>query len=127
MTPAFGFPRRRPMSELTTSLNPDASIALPGTSHSAEFRKRRALNWLTLGFTYAAMYMGRYNFSFANKSLSTTYGWNHGDVGAIISAASLIYGLSAIFNGPIADKLGGRKAMLIGASGTVIFNFLFGL
>ncbi|MBI3557564.1 MAG: MFS transporter, partial [Deltaproteobacteria bacterium] len=96
-------------------------------SHGSDFKKRRALNWLTLGFTYAAMYMGRYNFSFANKSLSSTYGWDHAQVGAIISAASLIYGISAIFNGPIADKLGGRKAMLIGASGTVVFNFLFGL
>lgn len=96
-------------------------------SYSTEFRKRRALNWLTLGFTYAAMYMGRYNLSFTNKSLSETYGWDKTQVGAIISASLIIYGISALFNGPIADKIGGRRAMLIGASGTVIFNFFFGL
>ncbi len=95
--------------------------------HSAAFRKRRATNWLTLGLTYAAMYMGRYNLSFANKSLSDTYGWDKTQMGLIISSALTIYGFSAIFNGPIADKIGGRKAMLIGASGTVVFNFLFGL
>lgn len=95
--------------------------------YSAEFRKRRAVNWLTLGFTYSAMYMGRYNLSFANKALSSTYGWDKTQIGAIITAALSIYGFSAIFNGPIADKIGGRKAMLIGATGTVIFNFLFGL
>lgn len=95
--------------------------------HTPEFKKRRAINWLTLGFTYAAMYMGRYNISFTNKSLSDTYGWDKTQIGAIISAALMIYGISAIFNGPIADKIGGRKAMLIGASGTVVFNFLFGL
>jgi OPA family glycerol-3-phosphate transporter-like MFS transporter len=95
--------------------------------HSKEFRKRRALNWLTLGITYAAMYMGRYNLSFANKSLSDAYGWDKTQIGAIISAALTIYGISALFNGPIADKIGGRKAMLIGATGTVIFNFFFGL
>jgi len=71
--------------------------------------------------------MGRYNLSFANKSLSQTYGWDKTQIGAIITAALSIYGFSAIFNGPIADKIGGRRAMLIGASGTVVFNFLFGL
>jgi OPA family glycerol-3-phosphate transporter-like MFS transporter len=96
-------------------------------AHSQEFRKRRAVNWLTLGFTYSAMYMGRYNLSFANKSLSTTYGWDKTQIGAIITSALMIYGLSAIFNGPISDRIGGRRSMLIGASGTVVFNMLFGL
>ena len=95
--------------------------------HSKAFRRRRAVNWLTLGFTYSAMYMGRYNLSFANKSLSTTYGWDKTQIGAIISSALFIYGLSAMFNGPIADRIGGRRSMLIGATGTVIFNIFFGL
>lgn len=98
-----------------------------GLGYSKEFRRRRAVNWLTLGITYATMYMGRYNLSMANASLSKTYGWDKTQIGAIISSALMIYGFSAIFNGPIADKIGGRKAMLIGASGTVVFNFLFGL
>jgi len=95
--------------------------------YSKEFRRRRAKNWLTLGFTYAAMYMGRYNLSFANKSLSDEYGWDKTQIGAIITAALTIYGLSALFNGPIVDRIGGKKAMLIGSIGTVVFNFLFGL
>jgi OPA family glycerol-3-phosphate transporter-like MFS transporter len=95
--------------------------------HTRDFRKRRAQNWLTLGFTYAAMYMGRYNFSFANAKLSETYGWSKTEVGSIISAATLLYGISAIFNGPIADRIGGRRAMLIGACGAVVFNLAFGL
>lgn len=94
--------------------------------HSMAFRRRRAVNWLTLGFTYAAMYMGRYNLSFANKALSDTYGWDKTQIGAIITAALTIYGLSALFNGPIADRIGGRKAMLIGVFGSVIFNLAFG-
>ena len=94
--------------------------------HSIQFRRRRALNWLTLGFTYAAMYMGRYNLSFANKALSDTYGWDKTQIGAIITAALTIYGISALFNGPIADRIGGRKAMLIGVFGSVVFNLVFG-
>src|SRR5512139_3414941 len=95
--------------------------------HSPEFKRRRALNWLTLGTTYAAMYMGRYNLSFANKALSDTYGWDKTEVGTIITAALTIYGISALFNGPIADRIGGRKAMLIGVFGAVLFNLVFGL
>jgi len=95
--------------------------------HTSAFRRRRALNWLTLGITYAAMYMGRYNLSFANKSLSDNYGWDKTQVGTIITAALTLYGISALFNGPIADRIGGRKAMLIGVFGAVVFNILFGL
>lgn len=95
--------------------------------HPRSFRIRRAQNWLTLGTTYAAMYMARYNFSFANVRLSETYGWSKTQVGAIISAATLIYGLSALFNGPIADRIGGRKAMLVGATGALVFNTAFGI
>ncbi len=94
--------------------------------HRIEFRRRRALNWLTLGFTYAAMYMGRYNLSFANKALSDTYGWDKTQVGMIITVALSLYGISALFNGPIADRIGGRKAMLIGVFGAVLFNLAFG-
>ena len=102
-------------------------MPLARPQHTPQFRLRRAQNWLTLGFTYAAMYMARYNFSFANKSLSDTYGWNKAQVGAIISSATLLYGISALFNGPLADRFGGRKAMLIGATGACVFNLAFGL
>src|SRR5262249_2646893 len=95
--------------------------------HSAEFRARRTRNWFVLGLTYAAMYMARYNIPLANKSLSDAYGWDKAQVGAIISTATLVYGVSALFNGPIADRFGGRRAMLLGATGAFVFNLLFGL
>jgi MFS transporter, OPA family, glycerol-3-phosphate transporter len=95
--------------------------------HLPEFRMRRMQNWLVLGLTYAAMYMARYNFAFANKSLSDAYGWDKAQIGAIITFSTLIYGLSAIFNGPIADRWGGRKAMIVGAIGACVFNVAFGL
>lgn len=95
--------------------------------HTTEFKRRRALNWITLGLTYASMYMARYNFAFANKDLSDTFGFSKTEIGSIITFGSLFYGLSAMFNGPLADRIGGRKAMLIGVIGAVIFNIAFGL
>ncbi|MBI5020739.1 MAG: MFS transporter [Ignavibacteriales bacterium] len=96
-------------------------------NHTAEFKQRRALNWATLGLTYASMYMARYNFAFANKDLSDTYGFSKTEIGSIITFATLFYGLSAMFNGPLADRIGGRKAMLIGTIGAFGFNIAFGV
>jgi OPA family glycerol-3-phosphate transporter-like MFS transporter len=95
--------------------------------HTSAFRRRRSLNWLTLGLTYAAMYMSRYNFAFANKDLSDTYGFTKADVGWIISFSTIIYGIAAMANGPLADRMGGRRAMIIGSLGAVVFNLAFGL
>lgn len=95
--------------------------------HSPAFKKRRGINWMTLGLTYAAMYMARYNFGFANKQLSDTFGFSKTEIGTIITISTLIYGLSAIFNGPIADRWGGRRAMITGATGAAIFNLAFGM
>ena len=102
-------------------------MAVTPPQHTPAFLSRRTQNWLALGTTYAAMYMARYNFGFANKSLSDMYGWDKAQVGTIISTATLVYGISALFNGPIADRLGGRRAMLIGAIGATVFNLAFGL
>jgi MFS transporter, OPA family, glycerol-3-phosphate transporter len=103
------------------------STNLEKPNHTKAFRKRRGLNWMTLGLTYAGMYMARYNFGFANKQLSDTYGFSMTEIGSIITASTLIYGISAMFNGPIADRWGGRKAMITGAAGACIFNLAFGL
>jgi len=99
----------------------------PRPQYDSRFRLRRGANWLTLGLTYAALYMARYNFTFANAKLSALYGWNKTQVGAIITSGTLIYGLSALFNGPIADRIGGRRAMLVGTLGALTFNIAFGL
>ena len=102
-------------------------MALERPRHSGEFRLRRTQNWLALGFTYAAMYMARYNFPFANKALSDQYGWSRAQIGGIITTATLLYGISAMFNGPLADRVGGRRAILNGATGASLLNLAVGL
>ena len=41
--------------------------------HSPAFRLRRFLNWFPLGLTYAAMYMGRYNFNIVKNDIGAWY------------------------------------------------------
>jgi OPA family glycerol-3-phosphate transporter-like MFS transporter len=94
--------------------------------HSKEFRRRRGLNWFSLGLMYAAFYMGRYNLAVANDTLRTTFGWTKEQIGLVVTAGLIVYGLSVLLNGPLADRGGGRKAILFGAVGTFAANILFG-
>src|SRR6266446_674574 len=90
------------------------------------FRARRGLNWGFLGLLYTSFYMCRYNFSIANKSISEEFGFSRADMGSIITTALFAYACGQIINGLLTDRIGGKKAMLIGATGTIIMNILFG-
>ena len=54
------------------------------------------------------------------------FGFSKADMGAIITTALLAYACGQIVNGLLADRLGGKHAMLIGAAGTVVMNVIFG-
>jgi MFS transporter, OPA family, glycerol-3-phosphate transporter len=90
--------------------------------HSAAFRHRRILNWVPLGLTYAFLYMARYNMTV----LKNVQGISQKDFGNIDFWGSLVYGLSFLVNGPLADRLGGRATILISAGGALAANALIG-
>lgn len=91
--------------------------------HTAAFRHRRVLNWLPLGLTYAFLYMGRYNMTV----LKNVAGITQRDFGHIDFWGSLVYGVSFLVNGPLADRLGGRRTILISAAGAIAANVAIGL
>ncbi len=95
-------------------------------SYPPGFRARRGLNWGFLGLLYTSFYMCRYNLSIANGSISREFAFTRADMGAIISTALLAYAAGQVINGLLTDTIGGKKAMLIGAAGTIIMNILFG-
>ncbi len=93
---------------------------------SEGFRRRRAINWVLAGSMYAFFYMARYNFTAINAYLADQFGWSNTQLGSFASVATLVYGCSVFLNGPLADRIGGRRAILFGAAGTAIFNLIFG-
>jgi len=95
--------------------------------HSKEFRMRRFANWFPLGITYAAFYMGRYNLNVSSKTMMDLFDLSKADFGIIATAGFWTYALSVIFNGPLADKIGGKKAILFGALGSTVINLTIGL
>src|SRR3979411_1004634 len=90
-----------------------------GAKYPPGFRRRRGLNWGFLGLLYTSYYMCRYNLSLANKSMSQEFHFTRGQMGAIITTALFAYACGQIINGLLTDRIGGKKAMLIGAAGTI--------
>jgi len=91
------------------------------------FRARRAQNWVFLGLMYAMFYMARYNLSVADPYLLEAFGWTKEDLGILKSAGLITYGISVFLNGPLADRIGGKRSILIGAFGSAVCNVTFAL
>jgi len=105
----------------------DSAYAPVLAPHPPGFRPRRGLNWAFIGLLYTSFYMCRYNLSLANSAISGEFGFSKAQMGNIITTALLAYACGLIVNGFLADRLGGKRAMLIGAAGTVVMNVLFGV
>jgi MFS transporter, OPA family, glycerol-3-phosphate transporter len=106
----------------TTDLSGDAL----NIAHPPGFRPRRGLNWAFLGLLYTSYYMCRYNFPIANKAIATEFGFSKAQMGWIITTNLFAYACGQIINGLLTDRMGGKKAMMIGAAGTIVMNFAFG-
>jgi len=91
--------------------------------HTPEFKRRRILNWVPLGLTYAFLYMGRYNLN-TLKDWNLISGKDFGDIDAI---GAITYGLAFLINGPLCDRFGGRFTMLLGAAGAFLANAAIGV
>jgi OPA family glycerol-3-phosphate transporter-like MFS transporter len=94
--------------------------------YSRAFVRRRRVNWVFLGLMYAAYYMCRYNLPIVNQSLRDHFGWSKEEMGYVILATMIAYAVGQLVNGLFADRAGGRRAILIGAVGTVILNIALG-
>lgn len=100
-----------------------AATALP-FQHSRAYRIRRFWNWFPLGLTYAFLYMGRYNLTVAKNALGHLM--TKEEFGIIFAAGTITYAFAFLFNGPLTDRIGGKKAILIGAFGAGLMNLTMG-
>src|SRR6185312_11332511 len=110
---------------MTTTAGVDAKAG-PAPKHTAAFLQRRFMNWFPLGITYATFYMGRYNLNVASSTIMKNFSLSKAEFGTIATAGFWTYALSVIFNGPLADRFGGRKAILLAAVGTAALNLIIG-
>ncbi len=93
--------------------------------HGRWYQIRRFINWFPLGMTYAFLYMGRYNLTVSKNALGTLM--SKEDFGLIFAAGTWAYALSFLVNGPLVDKIGGKKGILIAAFGSSVANIAMGV
>ncbi len=89
------------------------------------YRFRRALNWIPLGLSYAFLYMGRYNLTVAKTALGENL--TKAEFGTIFGIGAWVYAVSFLITGPLTDRIGGRRSILIGSMGSIVSNALMGL
>jgi OPA family glycerol-3-phosphate transporter-like MFS transporter len=93
--------------------------------HGPWFLSRRFINWFPLGMTYAFLYMGRYNLTVAKNALGGMM--SNQDFGLIFAAGTGVYAFSFLVNGPLVDKIGGKKGIMIAAFGASMANIAMGV
>jgi OPA family glycerol-3-phosphate transporter-like MFS transporter len=75
--------------------------------------------------TYAFLYMARYNLTVSKNALGDLM--SKEAFGIIFAAGTITYAFSFLINGPLTDRIGGKKAILIGATGSALMNSVMGV
>lgn len=94
-------------------------------NHSKKFMLRRFMNWFPLGMTYAFLYMARYNLNVSKNAMGDVM--SKADFGIIFGIGTTVYGLSFLLNGPLVDRIGGKKGIVIAALGAAVCNIMMGV
>lgn len=91
---------------------------------------KRLQNWRLSTFFvmligYIGYYMVRQNLSAALPLMSTAFGFTNSDLGVIGASSEIVYAIGKFLNGPLADKMGGKKIFLLGLAGAIACNLAF--
>ena len=92
----------------------------------------RLLYWRTSTFWvmligYVGYYICRGNLAAAFPLLTQEFGYSNTQLGFIASLSEVAYAAGKFINGPLADKIGGRKIFLVGMAGAIFFNIIFAI
>jgi OPA family glycerol-3-phosphate transporter-like MFS transporter len=90
--------------------------------HTKKFMWRRFVSWFPLGMTYAFMYMARYNLD----ALATAEVITKAQKSQISGFGFFVYATALFLTGPLIDRIGGKKGMILAALGAAIFNVFMG-
>lgn len=90
--------------------------------HSKQFMWKRFLSWFPLGMTYSFMYMARYNID----AMATAEVITKAEKSQISGWGFFIYAASLFVSGPLIDRIGGKKGMIMASLGAAISNICMG-
>lgn len=76
---------------------------------------------------YVGYYLIRQNLSAAFPLMEKEFGYSNEQLGAIAATSEIAYAIGKFINGPLGDKLGGKKIFLLGMAGAIVCNVLFAM
>lgn len=101
-------------------------IPLSAADNLRLLRWRASTFWVML-FGYVGYYLCRGNLAAAFPLLEQEFGYSNTQLGMIAAFSEIAYAVGKFINGPLADKIGGRRIFLIGMAGAIFWNIIFSL
>jgi sugar phosphate permease len=85
----------------------------------------RAVAW-TLWLTYGSFYFCRTNISAAVPGIQEEFGYSKTEIGLVLGALKLAYGVGQLINGQLAERASARWLLAFGMFGSAGLNLVFG-
>lgn len=106
------------------SIMPAAGAVIEATYERKDYRLWRIRILYSVIIGYATFYLCRQNFNIAMPALMDDFGVTKTELGWILTAASIVYGVGKFINGLFSDKSNARYFMVIGLIACAIVTFL---
>ena len=107
-------------------LQGDQKVLLSPSDNQRLLRWRTSTFWVML-IGYVGYYLCRGNLAAAFPLLEQEFGFSNTQLGLIASLSEMAYAAGKFINGPLADRIGGRKIFLVGMAGAIFWNIVFAL
>ncbi len=97
----------------------------PTADEFEKLKKWRVSTFWVMLIGYIGYYLCRGNLPASFGLLEKEFGYTNTQLGLIAFYSEITYSAGKFINGPLADKLGGKKFFLLGMLGAIIFNIAF--
>lgn len=106
--------------------SPPATNMVPVEKVHSSFTKYRTRILVSTILAYASYYIVKSNFTLASPYLTKDIGLTTAQIGLVLSALAISYGIGKFFMGVIADRMNPRYFVGVGLILSAIFNTFFG-
>ena len=87
-------------------------LRAPTAQEYSRLRRWQVSTFWVMLLGYVGYYLCRGNISVAIPLLSDEFGYTNTQLGLILTLSEFAYALGKFINGPLADKVGGKKSVL---------------
>ena len=108
------------------TLSNGLKVPVSAADNQRLLRWRVSTFWVCL-LGYVGYYICRGNLAAAFPLLEQEFGYSNTQLGLIASLSEMAYAAGKFINGPLADRIGGRKIFLVGMAGAIFWNIIFAL